>query len=83
MGLADVEQRRQLAHANLAGVLAQHVDQLQADRVAQGLGHAGHPLGLDPVGVGVDDGLAAGLAGRALLLRAELEIDRHRSTFTD
>ena len=32
--LPDVEQRDQLADAHLAGVLAEHVDELQADRVA-------------------------------------------------
>ena len=39
-GLGEVEQRDQLAHADLAGVLAQHVDELQPDRVAERLGDA-------------------------------------------
>ena len=77
-----VEQRGR-ADADLAGVLSQHVDQLQADRVAERLGHGRHALGLGAVGVGVDDGLATGLAGGALGLGGELEIDRHRSTYID
>jgi hypothetical protein len=35
-GLGEVEQRHELAHADLAGVLAEHVDELQADRVTEG-----------------------------------------------
>ena len=42
-GLGDVEQRDELAHADLAGVLAQHVDELEPDRVAERLGDVGHP----------------------------------------
>jgi len=30
-GLSDVEQRDELAHADLPGVAAQHVDELQAN----------------------------------------------------
>ena len=82
-GLGDVEQRHQLAHADLAGVLAQHVDELQADRVAERLGDLGHALGLVALDVGVDDGLAARLAGGALLLGSELQIDRHLYTYID
>jgi len=70
--LADVEEWGQLAHADLASVLAQHVDELEAYRVGKGLGDAGHPLGLAPLDLGVGDGLAARLAGRALLLRSQL-----------
>ena len=76
-GLGDVEERHQLADADLAGVLAQHVDELQPDRVAERLGDLGHALGLLALDVGVDDRLAARLAGRALGLRRELQIDGH------
>ena len=31
-GLGEVEQRHQLAHADLAGVLSQHIDELQANQ---------------------------------------------------
>ena len=81
--LADVEERHELAHADLAGVLAQHVDELQPDRVPEGLGDPCHPHGLFTLHVGIDDGLAARLAGWALLLRDELQIDGHLSTNTD
>ena len=64
--LGDVEQRHQLAHADLAGVLAQHVDELQPDRVAEGLRDGGQAVGLLALDVGIDDRLAARLAGRAL-----------------
>ena len=79
-GLRDVEQRNQLADADLAGVLAQDVDELQADRVAERLGDLGHPHRLLALDVRVDDRLAARLAGRALGLGGELQIDAHRST---
>jgi len=36
-GLREIEERDQLAHAHLPGVLAQHVDELQADWVAESL----------------------------------------------
>ena len=39
-GLGEVEQRHELADADLARVLAQHVDELEADRIAEGLGHS-------------------------------------------
>ena len=61
-GLGDVEQRHQLAHADLAGVLAQHVDELEPDRVAERLGDLGHPDRVVALDVGVDDRLAARLA---------------------
>ena len=83
VGCDDVEQRHELADAHLAGVLAQHVDELQPDRVAERLGDLRHPLGLLALDVGIDDRLAARLAGGALLLRRELQIDRHRSTYID
>ena len=82
-GLADGEQRDQLAHADLAGVLAQDVDELQPDGVAERLGDVGHALSLLALDVGVDDGFAAGLAGGALLLGRELKIDSHLCTYID
>ena len=78
--LGEVEQRHQLADADLPGVLAQHVDQLQPDRVGERLRDAGHALGLLALDVGVDDRLAARLAGGALLLGRELQIDSHLYT---
>jgi hypothetical protein len=62
-GLGEVEEGDQLADADFAGVFAEDVDQLEADGVAQGLGYCRHPLGLESVDIGIDDGLAAGLAG--------------------
>ena len=83
VGWEIVEQRHQLADADLAGVLAQHVDELQADRVAERLGDLGHADRLLALDVGIDDRLAARLAGRALGLRRQLQIDGHRSTSID
>ena len=82
-GLREVEEGDQLAHADLPGVLAQHVHELEADRVAERLGHVRHPLGLAPLDVGVDDGLAARLASRALLFGGQLQIDGDRYTMID
>ena len=82
-GLRDVEQRHELADADLAGVLAQHVDELQPDRVAERLGDGGHAHRLVALDVGIDDGLAARLARRALRLRGELQIDSHLFTSID
>jgi len=79
--LGEVEERHQLADAHLPGMLAEHVDELQADRVAQCLGDRGHPLGLVALNVRVDDRLAARVTGRALGLRGHLQIDRHLSTY--
>jgi len=80
-GLGDVEQRDELAHADLACVFAKHVDELQADRVPQGLCDLGHAHSVIALDVRVDDRLAAAHAGRALDLRGELHIDRHRYTY--
>ena len=79
--LRDVEQRHQLAHADLACVFAKHVDQLQPDRITHGLCDLGHPHGVVALDVGVDDGLAAAHTGGALDLRGELHIDMHRYTY--
>jgi hypothetical protein len=81
--LRDIEQRDQLAHADLPGVLAQDVDELQPDRVAQRLGDRGHALRLLALDVGIDDRFATGLAGGALGLGRQLQIDRHLSTYID
>ena len=51
--------------------------------VAERLGDRGQPVGLRPLHVGVGERLAARLAGGALLLRVQLQIDRHRSTSID
>src|SRR5262249_28090626 len=81
--LGDVEQRDELADAYLARVLAQHVDELKPNRIAEGLGDRGHPDGVGLREVGVDDRLAAALAGRALVLWRELKVESHRSTSID
>ncbi len=70
--LADVEQRLQLADADLAGVAAQHVDELHADRVRQRLGDLRQPHRALRGDVGKDDRLTARLAGRPLGLRDQL-----------
>jgi hypothetical protein len=44
-------------------VLAEHVDELEANRIADRLRHGGHALCLLPLDTGVNDGIAAGLAG--------------------
>jgi hypothetical protein len=64
-------------------VLAQNVDELQADGVPERLGHERHPLRLAPLDIRVHDRLTAGLAHGALLLRSQLQIDRHQSTYID
>ena len=79
-GLGDVEERHELADADRAGVLAQHVHELQPDRVPEGFGDVGQTGGLFAVDVGVDDGLAARRAGGPLGLRLELQIDVHRNS---
>src|ERR1035437_2760306 len=79
--LRDIEERYQLADADHAGVLAQHVDELQADRVTERLGDLGHPKCVISRDIGIDDGLAAALAGCSLLLWHQLHIDQHRSTY--
>ena len=55
--------------------------ELQADGVAECLGHGGHAYGVFALDVGIDDRLAAGLAGGTLLLRGELQIDGHLCTY--
>jgi hypothetical protein len=71
--LGEVEQRHQLADADLAGVLSQHIDELHPDRIAERLGDPAHALGPLLFDVGVGDRLAADLALGALLLGGELE----------
>jgi len=80
--LRELEERHELTDADLAGVLAEHVDELQADRIAERLGDGRHAGGLRAFNVGVDDGLAARLAVGTLLLRGQLQIDTHQCTFT-
>ena len=67
----------------LPGVLAQHVDELEANRVAERLGDLGHADRLLALDVGIDDRLAARLPGGALGLGRQLQIDRHLSTNID
>jgi hypothetical protein len=82
-GLGDIEQRHELAHAHLAGMLAEDVNELQAYRVAERLGDLGHAGGVLALDVGIDNGLAAALAGSALVLGSQLQIDTHRYTYID
>jgi hypothetical protein len=56
-------------------VTAQHVDELEPDRVAERLRDCRHPLGLAALDVGIGDGLAARLPGRPLLFRGEVQVD--------
>src|ERR671915_102811 len=77
------QQPDELADAYLAGMLPQHVDELQSDRVAERLGHLGHAERVLAFDVGVDDGLAARLTGGSLLLRRQLQIDGHLYTYID
>src|SRR5215218_7027248 len=82
-GLGQIEQRDELAHANLAGVLPEYVDELKADRVSERLGNQGHALGFAAFEVGVDARLAARLASWSFVFRCELEFDRHLSSCID
>ena len=68
----DVEERGELAHAHLPGVLSQHVHQLKADGIAERLRDERQTIGLRALDIGVGDRLAARLTGRALVLRREL-----------
>jgi hypothetical protein len=82
-GLGEIKQRDQLTHADLAGVPAQHIDELDAYGVAERLGDARHPGGVTALDVRVDDRLAPWLPGRALALGGEFQIDDHRYTTID
>ena len=59
------------------GVLAEHVDQLQADGVAQRLRYFGHADRLVALYVWVNDRLAARLAGGALGFRCKFKFNSH------
>jgi len=65
----------------LPACLRQHVHELQPDRVAEGLGHLGHPQRLLALNIRIDDGLTARRTIGALLLGRQLQIDRHQSTY--
>jgi hypothetical protein len=56
-------------------VPAQHVDELQADRVAERLRDPRQPNGVLAIDVGVGDRFAAALAGGALGFGSEGQID--------
>ena len=68
-GLRYLEQRHELADADLAGVLSQYVHELQPDRIAESLRDLGQTQRLLTLNVGVDDGLAAPRPAGSLLLR--------------
>jgi hypothetical protein len=70
--LRDVEERDQLAHAHLACVLAQHVNELQPDRIAERLREPRDPDRLRALHIRVHHRLAAALALRALAPRRQL-----------
>jgi aquaporin NIP len=80
-GLGEVEEGDELADTDLPGMAAQDVDELHADRFPERLGDRRHPLSVGSLDVGVGDRFAAGLARGPLLLRGELQIDRHLSTY--
>jgi hypothetical protein len=81
--LGDVEERHELTHADLPGVPAEHVDELEADRIAQRLGDLGHSDRLISLHVGIDHRLTAGFPSLAFGLRTEFQIDAHQSTDID
>ena len=54
-----------------------HINELQANGVAERLCDLCHAERLVALNVGVDDRLAAGLARGALALRRQLQIDSH------
>ena len=81
--LGEVEQRHQLTDAHLPGVPAQHVDELQADRIAERLRDRRHPNRLATLDIGIHDRLATPLARGALGLRLQLQIDGHQYTYID
>jgi hypothetical protein len=66
--LREIEQGNELTDADLAGVLAQDVDELDAHRVTERLRDLRHPLSLLALDVRVDNRLAAAFARRPLLL---------------
>ena len=82
-GLRDIEQRHQLAHADLPGVLAKHVHQLKANGIAESLRHLGHADRLRALHIGVEHRIAARVPSGSLRLRRELQIDAHLSTYTN
>ena len=56
------------SHTQTLPARLEHVDELEADRVAERLGHRGHPHGVLAFDVGVDDRFAArSPAGRLVL----------------
>jgi len=81
--LGEVEQRHQLAHAHLAGVLSEHIDELQPHGITERLGNLGHPDPLITLDVGIHDRLAATLPRGPLRLRSQFQIDSHLYTNTD
>ena len=81
--LRQVEQWDQLAHAQLAGVLTQHVDELHPHRIAERLGDGGHPLGPLATHVRIHERLAARQSRRALLFRDDLQFDGDPLTYID
>jgi hypothetical protein len=79
--LREVEQRDQLANADLAGVLAEDIDELHPDRVAECFRHFSQTLGLLALDIGINDRLATRLAGGSLGLGGQLQIDSHLFTY--
>ena len=79
--MREIEERHELADANLACVLSQHVDELQPDRVAERLGDRRHSIGVLALHIRIDDGFATALSWRALLLRRKLEVNGHKSMY--
>src|SRR3954447_4595467 len=81
--LGEIEERDELADADLTCMPSQDVDELHANRVAQRLGDGGGPLRLLAGDLRVHHRLATGLAGGPLLLGGQLEIDGHLYVYID
>src|SRR5215213_5081845 len=69
--LRDVEERDQLAHADLAGGLAKYVDELDANRIRESFCQRRETLRLGHVHIGNGDRDAARVSRRTLLLWSE------------
>jgi hypothetical protein len=75
-GLRDVEQRQELADADLASVPKQDVDELESHGVAECLGDLCEACRAGAIRV--HDRLATALTCCALALRGQRKIDGHR-----
>ena len=81
--LGEIEQRHELAYADLASMLAQDVNQLYADGVSECFGDLGDAARLVALDVGVNQGLAAALTGWPLDLRGQFQFDNDPYIYID